>query len=165
MSKGKMYADFGAYMAINNIPYYTLLAEIDHGGTTRTFHKDLIVLTAEMWLCLEFNVLTVAMDNIDDLRMYGLLITQTSAEVLIMRPQYNKPANEVTYVLKEGAGKFDFDPTMPPQQLIEETAKFFAFIKMASDPDMTGITEERVDNNRDKRGHCKHYIFIIFFFC
>ena len=160
-NKGKMYADFGAYMDIDGSPYYTLLAEIERGAAKNAVHKDSVVLAVEMRLCLEWNIFKVTEEDINDLRMYGLLITQTSAEMLMMKPQYDMESKELTYVLKEDIAKFNFDPTLPPEQLIKEIVEFFAFIKMASDPETTGISRERIIKE-GKRIDRKYHILLCF---
>ena len=144
-NKGMMLADFGAYMVINGRPYYTLLAELERGTTDATVHKDFVVLAAEMRLVLEKNARQVIKDDIDNLRLYGLLLTQTSAKLLVMRACYDEGMDEISFSLKEDVAKFDFDSTRPPQKLIEDIIDFFSLVMMAALPDGTGISQELFD--------------------
>ena len=109
--KGKMLADFGAYLDINGHAYYTLLAELERDAWEFAVHKDFIVLAVEMRLALEHNIRQVAVDDIGGLRMYGLLLTGTVMKVLIMKPVYDKRLDELTFYLVEDAAKFDFNST------------------------------------------------------
>ena len=157
--KGRMLADFGAYMVINEEPYYTLLAELERTATD--MHKDFLVLAVEMRLMLEKNARQVALEDVSDLRMYGLLLTKTSACALVMRAFYDEVLDEISFSLKEDVATFDFTLTRSPQELIKDLIGLFSFIKMAADPNTTGISQERL--GKDGQQIKCMFIVVIFF--
>jgi hypothetical protein len=153
--KGKMIADFGAYTVIDDEPYYTILAELERGKSDKVAHKDFVVLVAEMRLWLEKAIIRVAVDDIGDLCVYGLLLSQTSARLLVMRAVYDRRLDEMIFILDDDAAMFDFDPSRSPYQLIEDIVDFFSFVSMAASPDGTGISHERF-NRPGQRIDCKY---------
>ena len=145
--KGKMIADFGGYMVVDGKPCYTLLAEIERGGSEDdVVHKDFVVLAAEMRIHLERAVQRVTMEDIGDLRVYGLLLSRTSARLIVMGASYDARLDELTFVLDDNFARFDLDITKRDTSgLIEDVIRFLSVFASSASPEGTGITKERFD--------------------
>jgi hypothetical protein len=155
--KGKMLTDFGAYTVIDGLPYYMLLAEIERGeqgDMEDTVHKDFVMLAAEMRIILSKNAQRIMIEDIDDLCIYGFLLTQTSARLLVMKAAYNYQHDELMFNLLEDVARFDFSSTRPLQQLIEDIVDFFSIVMLATGTEGTGISKERF-NKPGRRLDCK----------
>ena len=137
---GKMLADFGAYATVDDKTCYVILAELEREANG--VHKDFVVLVAEMRLLLDKVAREVPVDAIEGLKMFGLLLTGTSAQLLSLQPRYDRDTDDLSFLLSENLDTFNFSSTQPIPELIDTLVRFFSFFVSLGDSNVTGIRRD-----------------------